>query len=90
MRYLLIILSLLSFVLSEDVYPYFSDIEKQLEFEEKRIIITEVNEKEMYLSGGGSEFNELSLLLPYVEPRYINSNIETKYRYIYKLEIKKK
>ena len=92
MRYLLIILSLLSFVLGEDTYPFFIDIEKQLEFEEKKIVIAEVKEKEMYIGGGGSTFNWLSILNPYLEsyaqqPLYINSDIETKYSYTYKFEI---
>ena len=35
----ILFISLYSFALAEDVYPYFSDPIKQLEFEEKRILL---------------------------------------------------
>ena len=77
---------------AEDEYPYFGDMKKQLEFEEEKIIINEVDEKEMYISGGGSKFNWLSILNPVMdsywqEPIYINTDTETSYRYIYTFEI---
>jgi len=83
---------------SADEYPYFTNVEKQLEFEERKIEINEVNEKEMYISGGGSEFNWLSILNPYLDslfhqnldtqqPLYLNSDQKASYRYIYTFEI---
>ena len=80
------------FLLAEDAFPIFSDIEKQLEYEERKIEINEVNERDMVLSGGGSEFNYLSLLNPYLDaysqqPLYLNSNISSQYQYIYSFEI---
>ena len=88
----IIFIFLYSFALCQDEYPYFTNVVKQLEFEERKIEINEVNEKEMYISGGGSEFNWLSILNPYLgsydqQPLYLNSNQETNYRYIYTFEI---
>ena len=61
-KYKFIILILIfGAIYCEDQYPYFTNVEKQLEFEERKIEINEVNEKEMYISGGGSEFNWLSI-----------------------------
>ena len=92
-KYKFIILILIYGVIyCEDQYPYFTNVEKQLEFEERKIEINEVNEKEMYISGGGSEFNWLSILNPYLDsyaqqPLYLNSDQKTSYRYIYTFEI---
>ena len=90
-KYLLIIL-IYGVIYSADQYPYFTNVEKQLEFEERKVEINEVNEKEMYISGGGSEFNWLSILNPYLDsytqqPLYLNSDQKTSYRYIYTFEI---
>ena len=62
------------------------------EFEENKIYINEVSEKTMEISGGGSEYNWLSLFNPYLdkdskEPLYVNKDIETKYKYTYTFEI---
>ena len=43
----------------QDVYPYFSDMEKQLVFERKKITIEKNEGVEQVISGGGSEFNWL-------------------------------
>ena len=72
----------------QDLYPNFSDPNKQLKFERKRIYINEVAEKEMILGGGGSKFNPLSLMndifadldLP-SQPTYTQNNLTTQYRY---------
>ena len=89
---MLIYLLINSFLFCADEYPYFTNVVKQLEFEERKIEINEVNEKEMYISGGGSEFNWLSILNPYLDsytqqPLYLNSDQKTSYRYIYTFEI---
>ena len=90
-KFILLIL-IYGVIYCEDQYPYFTNVEKQLEFEERKIEINEVNEKEMYISGGGSEFNWLSILNPYLDsyaqqPLYLNSDQKTSYRYIYTFEI---
>ena len=43
MRNIFLILIIPVFLIAEDEYPFFSDIEKQLEFEERRIVIKEVD-----------------------------------------------
>ena len=68
-----------------DEYPYFSDPEKQLKFEEKRIYIEEVSESQMVVSGG-SEFNFL-YLLDSNQPVTIPAPVQTNYNYIYSFEI---
>jgi len=70
MRYLLITLSLVSFVFSDDYS--FSDVNKQSEFERKRIYINQVDKKEMYISG--SMYKSIG-------------SMSTKYIYLYKFEI---
>ena len=65
----------------KDVYPYFSDMAKQLEFEKNKIVISEGESKQQIISGGGSQFNLLSIFNN-KEPRYLNAPIKTKYRYI--------
>ena len=67
-KYLFIVL-LVGVCFGQDVYPYFSDMGKQLEFEQKKILVTLVKEKQQVISGGGSEFNWLSLMSNY-EPTY--------------------
>lgn len=69
-----------------DNYPFFSDIEKQLEFENKRITIEEINDKEQYLTGGGSRVNPLWFYNKDL-PFYYQEAIETKYRYISEFNI---
>ena len=46
----------------QDVYPYFSDMAKQLEFEKNKIVIFEGGSKQQIISGSGSVFNWLSLI----------------------------
>ena len=88
MKTYLIIVLLVWIVFGQDVYPYFSDMAKQLEFERKRIIIEEGEEKQQIISGGGSEFNFLSLLID-SEPTYKTASIETKYKYYSFFNIKR-
>jgi len=92
MHRILIAVLLIASLFAEDEYPYFKDMKKQLEFEEGKIIINEVDEKEMIIGGGGSEYNWLSLLNPYLDsyaqqPLYLNTETETSYRYTYIFEI---
>ena len=83
MRILISIL-LLSICFSDE-YPFFSDIKKQLKFEEKRIYIEEVSERQMVVSGG-AEFNFL-YLLDSNQPVTIPAPVQTNYNYIYSFEI---
>ena len=90
-RILLSILFITS-LFAQDEYPYFSSMDAQLEFEENKILIKEGKEKEMIISGGGSEFNLLSLLNPYLDPSaqqplYLNIDTETSFLYTYTFEI---
>ena len=78
-KYLFIVL-LVGVVFGQDVYPYFSDMAKQLEFEKKRIIIEEGESTQQIITGGGSEFNLWSLVLD-SEPEYKTAPIKTTYRY---------
>jgi len=85
MKTLIKILCLSSFLFAEDVYPYFSDPIKQLEFEKLRIYVKEVNEKELVLSGG-SQFN-YAYILDKTQPAIVPGNINTNYKYIYSFEL---
>ena len=79
-KYLFIIL-LVGVCFGQDVYPYFRNMEKQLEFERRKIVIEEGESTQQIISGGGSEFNLWSLVID-SEPRYKTAPIETRYRYI--------
>ena len=68
-RYLIILL-FFNITLANDNYPYFSDMEKQLSFEQKKIVVNDKKESRQMISGGGSEFNWLSLISNY-QPTYI-------------------
>ena len=81
----IILLGAYSFALGQDVYPYFSDSKKQLEFEKKRIFVREVYEKEMILSGG-SQMNFL-YLLDKNQPIVVPGDIKTSYVYSYSFEM---
>ena len=70
----------------QDSYPYFQDIKKQFEFDKKRIIIKEANEREMYVSGGGDKFNWWSIL-DQSEPMYLSQPVTTDYINRYNFEI---
>ena len=78
-KYLFIVL-FIGVCFGQDVYPYFSDMEKQLEFERRKIVIEEGESTQQIISGGGSEFNLWSLVID-SEPTYKNAPIKTKYRY---------
>ena len=79
-KYLFLVL-LVGVCLWKYVYPYFSDMGKQLEFEQKKIIATHEEETQQIISGGGSEFNWLSLMSNY-EPTYKIAPIKTDFRYV--------
>ena len=85
-RYLLIFTFILTMVFSQDVYPFFSNPNQQLEFEQKRIYINEVEEERQYITGGGDVFNWWSLLLD-TEPIYKTAPITTSFYYDYTFEI---
>ena len=72
----------------QDEYPYFSDMKKQLEFEQKKIVVNIDEEKRQIISGGGSEFNWLSLVSNY-QPTYLIAPIKTDFEYVTKFSIKK-
>ena len=78
-KYLFIVL-LVGVCFGQDVYPYFSDMSKQLEFEKKKIIIEEGESTQQIITGGGSEFNPWSLVFDF-EPTYKIAPIKTRYRY---------
>ena len=85
MKTLIKILCLSSFLFAEDVYPYFSDPVKQLEFEKEKIQIIDIKEKEMVLSGG-SQFN-WAYLFNKNQPITAPGDIKTEYIYRYNFEI---
>lgn len=85
-RHALILIILSKIVFSQDVYPFFSDPNQQLEFEQKRIYINEVEKERQYISGGGDVFNWWNLLLD-TEPIYKTVPITTSFYYDYTFEI---
>ena len=78
---LLLFFIIIEFLFSQDVYPYFNDMGKQLEFEQKKIVISDVKESRQIIKGGGSEFNWLSLISKY-EPSYKIAPIKTEFEYV--------
>ena len=92
MKKILIIL-LLTISYSEDIFPNFNDVSKQLEFEKKRIYITDLSGERVNVSGGDS-YTEMANPLGYIfldeDPDYVvkNTPIETHYEYWSTFEIK--
>ena len=84
-KYLFIVL-LVGVCFGQDVYPYFSDMEKQLKFERKKITI-EKSEGTQQLISGGSTFNWLSII-DEKQPMYLNQPINTSYVYFSNFYIK--
>ena len=82
-----ILLGAYSFALGQDVYPYFSDSKKQFEFEEKRIYVKEIDEKEQVISGG-AQFNMMRLI-DNSAPLNIPAPVRTTYNYKYEFHILK-
>ena len=72
----------------QDEYPYFNDISKQLKFEQKKIVVQIDKERRQVISGGGSEFNWLSLVSNY-QPTYLIAPMKTDFEYISKFSIEK-
>ena len=72
----------------QDVYPYFSDMGKQLEFEQKKIVVSDFKESRQIIKGGGSEFNWLSIISEY-EPTYKIAPITTEFEYVTIFSIKR-
>jgi hypothetical protein len=83
---LFVIFSLNPSVFGQDVYPYFNDPLKQLDFEKQRIYINEVSEERQYISGGEDRLNLWSLIIE-DEPKYRKAPITTSFYYNYKFEI---
>ena len=75
------ILLLIGLAWGQDKYPYFNDMGKQLEFERKKIVISDTKESRQIIKGGGSEFNWLSLISKY-EPSYKIAPIKTEFEYV--------
>ena len=71
----------------QDVYPYFSDMEKQLQFERQKVTIEKSEGVEQLISGGGSAFNWLSII-DEKQPMYLNQPINTSYVYYSNFYIK--
>ena len=59
------IILLLTFSYSEDIFPNFNDVSKQLEFEKKRIYITDLSGERVNVSGGDS-YTEMANPLGYI------------------------
>ena len=66
---------------AQDAYPYFSDMGKQLGFEQKKIVVSDFKESRQIIKGGGSEFNWLTLISKY-EPTYKIAPITTEFEYV--------
>ena len=58
----ILLLLFIGIAFGQDSYSYFSDLLKQLEFEDKRLFIKEVHEKEIYINVSGDKFNYWKIL----------------------------
>jgi len=89
-KYIFILfISLYSFALCQDAYPYFSDAKKQLEFEKRRVYIKDIEETKQIISGG-STINFAAILDPNSnQPIRMPGNVKTSYEYISIFEITK-
>ena len=85
-KYLFIAL-LVGVCFGQDVYPYFSDMEKQLQFERQKVTLEKSEGVEQLISGGGSAFNWLSII-DEKQPMYLNQPINTSYVYYSNFYIK--
>ena len=90
---LISLFGLMSFSFTQDIYPFFSDPLKQLEFEEKRIYVKEESGERTLISGGDSYTalaNPLGTIFLEQDPDYIakNNPIKTEIEYWYNFEIK--
>ncbi|MCH8068838.1 MAG: hypothetical protein IID16_06170 [Candidatus Marinimicrobia bacterium] len=56
MKKLILIIGLFYFSIAQDIYPYFWDPNKQLEFERRRIYINETEVERQYILGVGISF----------------------------------
>jgi hypothetical protein len=92
-KYLFIVL-LVGVCFGQDTYPYFSEPNKQTQFEDKRVYIVEKSGSEQHLSGGKSYItmaNRWRHVLRGENPQYVvkNKPIKTHYEYYYEFKIKK-
>jgi len=89
----ILLLGAYSFALGQDVYPYFSDPNKQTKFEDEKVYIIEKSGKEQHFSGGDS-YTELANTWGYIlldeDPDYVvkQTPITTYYEYYYEFKIK--
>ena len=89
----ILFLTFYSLVLCQDVYPYFSDPNKQMLYEEKKVYIIEKSGKDQYYTGGES-YTELANLWGNVlfneDPDYVvkQNPLRTHYKYYYEFKIK--
>jgi len=77
----ILFLTLYSFVLCQDVYPYFSDPKKEGEFGERFIYIVEEDESRQIITGGGSEYDFLASYLakhPVYKPKPIKTHYQNR------------
>ena len=94
MRILLLIISVViySFGICQDKYPFFNDLNKQMDFEEMKIYIIEKSEKEQHFIGGDS-YTELANTFGHLfleeDPSYVVKQTPKKiyYKYYYEFKI---
>ena len=79
MTRIFLILLFIGLACGRDKYPYFSDMSKQLEFEQKKILVENNVDKQQVISGGGSEFNWLSLMSNYQSTFFISRKDKIKH-----------
>ena len=65
----------------QDRFPYFNDISKQLEFEQKKILVENNVDKRQNIPVDGSEFNWFSFMSNY-QPTYLVSPTQTDFEFI--------
>ena len=92
-KYLFIIL-LVGVCFGQDTYPYFSEPNKQTQFEDRRVYIIEKSGSEQHYSGGKSYItmaNMWSHILEGDNPQYVvkQTPLKTHYEYYYEFKIKK-
>ena len=90
--FFILAISLCSVTLAQSTYPYFLDPNKQIEFEEKKITIMEIDEKEEYYTrSGGETWTEMANTWGYLlldeNPSYVVKQTPLKthinYKHIY-------
>ena len=93
-KYLFIVL-LIGVCFGQETYLYFSEPNKQTQFEDKRVYIIEKSGSEQHYSGGKSYItmaNMWSHVLIGENPQYVvkQTPLKTHYEYYYEFKIKKR